>query len=65
MPLPDNEQVNVEFVIAVEEYPVLYNHNLKEYSNRNEQDKAWRIIADKFNATGKIDLLHIFAYDCF
>lgn len=52
MPLPDNEETNREFIAAVEEYPVLYNYNLKSYSNRNEQDKAWRQVASKFNATG-------------
>jgi hypothetical protein len=45
MPLPDNEETNREFIAAVEEYPVLYNCNLKSYSNRNEQDKVWRQVA--------------------
>lgn len=38
MSLPDNKQLNIEFVQVVEEYPVLYNCNFKT-SNENEQDK--------------------------
>ncbi|KAF5279662.1 hypothetical protein FQR65_LT15319 [Abscondita terminalis] len=51
MPLPDNEQLNTKFVIAVEEYPTMYNYNLKKYSNRNEQDKVWRLLAELFETT--------------
>lgn len=50
MQFQDNEQINIEFAIAVEEFPCLYNYKLKEYSNRNVQDKAWRHLAEKFNA---------------
>lgn len=34
MPLPDNDQFNIEFIRVVEEFPVLYN-NFKTYSNKN------------------------------
>lgn len=60
MPLPDNEQVNVDFVIAVEDFPVIYNNSLKEYSNRNEQDKVWRLLAERFQATGKLKCIILF-----
>lgn len=45
--LPDTEQVSI-VIVAIEDFPVLYNYNLKEYSNRNEQEKAWRLLAKKF-----------------
>lgn len=57
MPLPDNEQVNVEFVFSVEQFPVLYNYSLKDYSNRSEQEKAWRELATRFKATGKLNYI--------
>lgn len=34
MPLPDNDQFNIEFIQVVEELSVLYN-NFKTYSNKN------------------------------
>lgn len=51
--LPDTEQFNVTFVKAVEEYPALYDTTSKEYSNRNEQDKSWKTLAQNFESTGK------------
>lgn len=34
MPLPNNDQFNIEFIRVVEEFPVLYS-NFKTYSNKN------------------------------
>ena len=53
MPLPDNKQLNSEFVQIVEEYPELYNYNLRLCSNRNEQDKVWRAVAARFQEAGR------------
>lgn len=35
MPLPENEQFNIEFVQVAEEFLVFYTYNSKTYSNRN------------------------------
>lgn len=51
--LPDTEIFNVTFVKAVEDYPALYDTTSKEYSNRNEIDKSWKNLAQKFKTTGK------------
>lgn len=50
--LPDDEEFNVSFVQAVEKYPCLYDHTLKAYSNRSEQDKAWNQVAGQYFSTG-------------
>ncbi|CAH1100881.1 unnamed protein product [Psylliodes chrysocephalus] len=46
--LPDDEQFNIGFVQNVEKYPCLYDHTLKAYSNRSEQDKAWSQVAGTY-----------------
>jgi len=51
--LPDDEQFNISFVQTVEKYQCLYDHTLKAYSNRAEQDKAWNQVAGIYFSTGK------------
>ncbi|RZF45657.1 hypothetical protein LSTR_LSTR010608 [Laodelphax striatellus] len=38
-------------VSTMEEFPELYNFNLKEYKDRQAQDSAWRTVAKKVNST--------------
>ena len=54
--LPDDEKFNILFVQTVETYQCLYDHTLKAYSNRSEQDKAWNQVAGKYFSTGKFIL---------
>ncbi|KAK7070728.1 hypothetical protein SK128_023997 [Halocaridina rubra] len=52
MPLPDNESFNITFVQAVEKYKFLYDTTSPQYISRDEQDKAWNCLAEKFSSTG-------------
>jgi len=51
--MKDDPDTNVQFVQTVEIFPFLYDYTTKEYSIRNEQDKAWGEIGKKFDANSK------------
>jgi len=51
--MKDDPDTNVQFVQTVRLFPCLYGHTSKNYSDRNEQDKAWGEIRKKFDADSK------------
>lgn len=51
--MKDNPEFNVQFVSIIEKYPLSYDYNSNQYSNRNLQDKAWEKISKELNESGK------------
>jgi hypothetical protein len=51
--MKDDPDTNIKFVQTVQMYPCLYDYRTKDYSNRNEQDKAWGEIGKIFDANSK------------
>lgn len=51
MLLSKSEAFNVKSEQAVETYKCLYDRS-PDYSSRDEQDKAWKYVAQKFSSTG-------------
>ena len=51
--MKDDPEFNIRFVKCVEKQPCLYNYNVIEYSNRDEQERAWQDVAFEMKATGK------------
>ncbi|XP_030747119.1 uncharacterized protein LOC115875744 [Sitophilus oryzae] len=47
--MKDNPEFNVQFVSIIEKYPLSYDYNSNQYSNRNLQDKAWEKISKELN----------------
>ncbi|XP_014281544.1 uncharacterized protein [Halyomorpha halys] len=49
--MKDDPEFNIRFVKCVEKQPCLYNYNVIEYSNRDEQERAWQDVAFEMKAT--------------
>jgi len=49
----------------VQAFPVLYAADKKSFKAIIPREKAWRIIADKLNRTGKCESLHHFTRDSY
>jgi hypothetical protein len=56
MPLLDNESTNIAFVQAIEEMPVLYDYNMKEYSNRTSKKRRGEQFMQ--NSMQQVGILH-------
>ena len=41
------------FILAVQQFPCVWNQQLKEYKDRPMKTNAWKIISETFNDTGK------------
>ena len=50
MPLPENEAFNIKFV-EVESYKCLYDITSQNYCMKDEQDRAWNLVAQQFSST--------------
>ena len=53
MPLPENEAFNIKFVEDIESYKCLCDSTSQNYSMKDEQGRAWNVIAQQFSSTNK------------
>lgn len=43
---------DIDIIMQVEQYPILWDSRLKEFRNKTKQNVAWMMIAEKLNMTG-------------
>lgn len=41
------------FILAVEKFPCIWNHNIPEYRDRNMNNNSWQVLSNYFNESGK------------
>lgn len=46
-----------QFIAIIQQRPVLYNHNLKEYHNEDIVDQNWEEVANEMGVTGKFHII--------
>ena len=49
-----SDQKKEDLILQVERFPCLYNKAVKEYSNKDVREAAWREIARFLEITGKL-----------